>query len=278
MTKVSEIAYAKINLALHVRRRRDDGYHDIETLFAFLDDGDTIEIEPAAGFELRYTGEFGAALAQEALESNLITRAVRAVCDGELPKIRITLTKQLPIASGLGGGSADAAATIRALGRYAGQAIQETKALQIAADLGADVPACLASAPVIGRGTGTMLEPVENDVFGLSCLLVNPRMPLTTGPVFLNWDRVDRGALPDGSARNIMHDGRNDLEAPALSLCPAIADVLSSLQSTEPTLVRMSGSGASCFALYEDFDHASQSANALRAAHPDWWQMLGRLR
>jgi 4-diphosphocytidyl-2-C-methyl-D-erythritol kinase len=280
MTCMSETAYAKINLALHVRRRRDDGYHEIETLFAFLDDGDTIELEPAAEFQLKYAGEFGAALSEEPMESNLITRAVRSVFADELPKVCLTLTKRLPIASGLGGGSADAAATIRILVRYFGIAIDidEAQIMQIASDLGADVPACFASVPMIGRGIGASLDLIRNDVTGLSCLLVNPRVPLATGPVFASWNGQDRGPMPDGSARVVMAEGRNDLEASAISICPVIEDVLARLRQTKPLLTRMSGSGASCFALYEDERQASQAANDLGNDHPDWWQMLGRLR
>ena len=130
----------------------------------------------------------------------------------------------------------------------------------------------------IGRGTGTELEPVENDLKGTACLLVNPRIPLSTGPVFKAWDAVDRGALPAGKASEIAMKGRNDLEAPAISLCPAIADVLAALQDTAPVLARMSGSGATCFALYKIEQARDEAASQISVQHPDWWQMSGALR
>lgn len=262
----TEIAYAKINLALHVRRRRDDGYHELETLFAFLDCGDVLTVSLAPTFALHQTGRFGANTG--AVDDNLITRAARLTNEGALPGLRFDLDKQLPVAAGLGGGSADAAATLRLMG--AGDRHD------LAAMLGADVPACLDSLPVIGRGTGTELEPVENDVQGLWCLLVNPGVPLSTGPVFKAWDAIDRGPMSSGSARAIMLAGRNDLEAPARSLCPVIGELLDQLVNSDPVVARMSGSGASCFALYEDQRHAAQAARKL-AVH-GWWTMLGRLR
>jgi 4-diphosphocytidyl-2-C-methyl-D-erythritol kinase len=264
-----EIAFAKINLALHVRRRRDDGYHDLETLFAFLDDGDLISAEPAKEYALHEHGPFGGEAGPS--DTNLITRAARLVRVGQLPPLRVDLDKRLPVAAGLGGGSADAAAMLRLLG--AGDRHD------IATALGADVPACLASIPVIGTGTGTALMPVENDVSGLGCVLVNPLVPLLTGPVFANWDSVDRGPMATGTAREIMLGGRNDLEPSAIGLCPVIADVLTILRDTTPIVARMSGSGASCFAIYDDCDLAAAAAVQIRAhMHRDWWTMAGRLR
>jgi 4-diphosphocytidyl-2-C-methyl-D-erythritol kinase len=265
----TETAYAKINLALHVRRRRDDGYHEIETLFAFLDCGDELGVSPADAYELNERSEFGGRIGP--VEANLITRAARLASGGALPDLRFDLAKTLPVAAGLGGGSADAAAALRLLGagdRY-----------DLAAELGADVPACLASVPIIGRGIGVDLMPVENDVRGLSCVLVSPNVPLTTGPVFTAWDGVDRGPMPDGRARAIMMAGRNDLEAPAIGLCPVIGQVLAYLAETDALIVRMSGSGASCYALYQDHTQASEVARRLRELdHPEWWSMIGRLR
>jgi 4-diphosphocytidyl-2-C-methyl-D-erythritol kinase len=146
-----------------------------------------------------------------------------------------------------------------------------------AARLGADVPACVESVACIGRGTGTDLEAVENDLAGTPVLLVNPRVPLATGPVFVAWDRVDRGPLPEGPASRIAREGCNDLEAPAISLCPPIADVLAELRQGEAELVRMSGSGATCFALYRSHDVMRKAAEKLALRHPDWWQMSGHL-
>ncbi len=265
----AETAYAKINLALHVRRRRDDGYHDLETLFAFLDCGDTLTVTKSAEFALDQSGQFGANTGD--IDSNLVTRAARLANHGVLPNLRFDLDKQLPVAAGLGGGSADAAATLRLMG--GGDRVDHAESL------GADVPACLKSIPVVGLGTGTVLGPVENDVAGLACLLVNPGIPLATGPVFRAWGGIDRGPMPKGSAREIMMAGRNDLEAAAQMLCADIGAVLAFLASTRPTLARMSGSGASCFALYEDYDHAaSVEARLKERIEQRWWTMLGRLR
>ncbi len=264
-----DIAYAKINLALHVRRRREDGYHEIETLFAFLDDGDRLSMEPAEQFVLEASGAFGGMTGPT--ESNLITRAARLTGDGQLPAVRINLDKRLPVAAGLGGGSADAAATLRLLGA--------SDRLDFAAALGADVPSCLASIPVIGTGTGADLTPIDNDVSGLACLLVNPREPMPTGPVFANWDGVDRGPLQTGSARDIMMNGRNDLEASAIGLCPVIGEILAKLSDTNPIVARMSGSGATCFAIYEDHGRAAeQEAHIRENLGQKWWTMVGYLR
>jgi 4-diphosphocytidyl-2-C-methyl-D-erythritol kinase len=268
---VNEIAYAKINLALHIRARRGDGYHELETLFAFVDDGDRLSATPAAQDDLRVNGEFAPQL--DDLFENIVAKAL-----GTLPRTSgwaVSLDKRLPVAAGLGGGSADAGAVFRMVD--AAQGLPADWAGR-AARLGADVPACVASATCIGRGTGTELESMANDLAGMAVLLVNPRLPLATGPVFKGWDGVDRGALPSGSVREIALAGRNDLETPAITLCPAIADVLAALSETEPLVARMSGSGATCFALYERHDVMREAAEKLALIHPGWWQMAGNLR
>ena len=147
-----------------------------------------------------------------------------------------------------------------------------------AARLGADVPACVESVACLGCGTGTELEPVDNDLAGTSVLLVNPRVPLATGPVFAAWDGIDRGRLPRGPASVIASEGRNDLEAPAIALCPPVAAVLAALRATGAELVRMSGSGATCYALDRRHDVIRKAAETLESAHPEWWQMQGELR
>jgi 4-diphosphocytidyl-2-C-methyl-D-erythritol kinase len=265
----TEIAYAKINLALHVRARRGDGYHELETLFAFCDFGDALTISAADRFAFSVDGEFGAGLGTDA--DNLVVRAARAIRGDEVdPAFHIHLQKNLPVAAGLGGGSADAAAIFRMMGaadRY-----------DLAASLGADVPACIASVPCIGRGTGTDLAAVENDVARLNVLLINPCIPLSTGPVFKAWDGIDRGDMPGGTARQILLAGRNDLERPAISLCPAIADVLAALQATGPIIARMSGSGATCFALYEAQADVEAAKAEISVRQPGWWLVSGRLR
>ncbi len=266
-----ETAFAKINLALHVRARREDGYHELETLFAFVDDGDRLSAATALQDELRTIGEFGSQLDDPF--RNIVAKAL-----GKLPRASgwaVTLDKRLPIAAGLGGGSADAGAVFRMV--EAAQGLPADWAAR-AAKLGADVPACVRSITCIGRGTGTELEPIDNDLAGMGVLLVNPRVPLATGPVFKGWDGVDRGPLPQGSVRAITLAGRNDLELAAIALCPAIAGVLAALTETQPLVARMSGSGATCFALYECHDVMREAAEKLSLARPGWWQMTGSLR
>ena len=265
---MDETAYAKINLALHVRRRREEGYHAIETLFAFVDTGDELSIETAPRDELHITGEFADALTDPF--GNIVAQAL-----GKLPRPegwRVSLDKRLPVAAGLGGGSADAGAVFRMYDQRYG--LPENWH-ERAAKLGADVPACVESRTCIGRGTGAELEPGPQDLTGTPVLLVNPRVPLATGAVFTRWDGIDRGALPTGTARQIALAGRNDLEAPALALCPAIGDVLAALRDTDAWLVRMSGSGATCFALFDSLEGRDTAA---RAMNPAWWRMSAPLR
>jgi 4-diphosphocytidyl-2-C-methyl-D-erythritol kinase len=266
-----ETAYAKINLALHVRRRRDDGYHEIETLFAFVDAGDALTAERADEDRVTVSGEFATALNDPF--GNLVAKAL-----GVLPRpdgLHIHLDKSLPVAAGLGGGSADAGAVFRVVEHMHGLP-DDWRAR--AAKLGADVPACVESATCIGRGTGTELEPVENDLAGMPVLLINPRLPLATGPVFAAWNGEDRGPMPEGPSSHIAEEGRNDLEVPAIARCPEIAEVLGALRASGAFLARMSGSGASCFALYRRIRAREESAIALAAEHPHWWQLQGKLR
>lgn len=267
----TETAYAKINLALHVRRRREDGYHELETLFAFVDDGDRLVASPASRDVLHVTGEFAGALDDPF--GNIVAKALGKL--KHVPGWSVQLEKRLPVAAGLGGGSADAGAIFRMIERWS-KLPDDWR--EIAAGLGADVPACVESVTCVGRGTGTDLEPIDNDLAGTPVLLVNPRVPLPTGPVFKAWGGVDRGALPEGSARTIALAGRNDLEAPAIALCPQVAEVLEAMRATDPLLARMSGSGATCFALYDTDDDMRAAAEKLASAHPGWWQMAGSLR
>ena len=266
-----ETAFAKINLALHVREKMADGYHRIETVFAFAEDGDRLFVEEGASLELAVTGPFAAELAGEG--DNLILRAATALRDrhGVDRGAQLSLEKNLPVAAGLGGGSADAAATLRLLSRWWKLELDECDLLPIAARLGADVPACLFGGLVRGDGRGddlTRLDPDEA-LLDRPMLLVNPREPLPTHAVFGRWDGVDRGALID------WRDGRNDLEAAAIGLVPAIADVLKALHGAE--WARMSGSGATCFGLYGSQSERDSAAAAIAAAHPGWWVMATRL-
>jgi 4-diphosphocytidyl-2-C-methyl-D-erythritol kinase len=266
-----ETAWAKINLALHVRRRRADGCHEIETLFAFVDAGDRLAARSAARDELRVVGEFADQLTDPF--GNIVAKALSA-----LPRpdgLAITLEKNLPVAAGLGGGSADAGAVFR-LVREAHGLPEDWR--ERAAKLGADVPACVESRMCIGRGTGADLEAVENDLAGTAVLLLNPRVPLATAPVFSAWDGVDRGPLPEGPVSQIAREGRNDLEAPANGLCPSIAEVLAELRDGPADLVRMSGSGATCFALFCSHDVMRKAAESLASRRPGWWQLRGSLK
>jgi 4-diphosphocytidyl-2-C-methyl-D-erythritol kinase len=266
----AETAYAKINLALHVRRRREDGYHELETLFAFVDVGDGLTARLAKRDELTVVGEFAPQLADPF--GNIVAQTL-----AKLPRsqgMSLTLEKNLPVAAGLGGGSADAGAVFRIV-----ETMQELPEdwRERAASLGADVPACVESKMCLGHGTGTELSSVVNDLEGTPVLLVNPRVPLATGPVFQAWDGRDRGPLPDGPASHTAREGRNDLEAPAIALVPEIRSVLETL-AQGATLARMSGSGATCFALYRDMDALRVASERVTADHPHWWQMAGRLR
>ncbi len=271
MIALRETAYAKINLALHVRERRHDGYHEVETLFAFVDDGDRLSARISEQDELKIFGEFAPELTDPC--GNIISQAL-----GALPRasgLAIELEKRLPVAAGLGGGSADAGAVFRL--------VREAYGLpddwhDRAAKLGADVPACVESIACIGRGTGTELTPIENDLAGTPVLLVNPRAPLSTNPVFKAWDGQDRGPMPVGSVSTIAEQGRNDLQDAAISLCAPIAGVREALSQTPAFLNRMSGSGATCFALYRSHDVMREAAEKLTSDHPDWWMMQGTLR
>lgn len=263
-----EIAYAKINLALHVRRRRGDGYHELETLFAFVDAGDVLSASPASADSLRVIGEFGGALDDPF--GNIVAKALRSLRHG--PGWAVTLEKNLPVAAGLGGGSADAGAIFRMVRDSHG--LPEDWHAR-AAKLGADVPACVESVACIGRGTGTELEPIANDLADTPVLLVNPRIPLATGPVFKAWDGVDRGPLEGGNLREMALLGRNDLEASALTLVSEIGDVLAALRQTGAWLTRMSGSGATCFALYDSAQARDAAADGLPR---EWWRLVGKLR
>lgn len=266
-----ETAYAKINLALHVRRCREDRYHELETLFAFVDAGDRLSVSPAARDELRTVGEFGGQLTDPF--DNIVMQALSA-----LPRPQgwaVTLEKNLPVAAGLGGGSADAGALFRLVEREYGLP-DDWQAR--AAKLGADVPACVRSVTAVGRGTGTELEPVESDLAGMAVLLVNPRVAVPTGPIFARWEGQDRGPLVGETAREIAECNGNDLQDIAVIHHPEIVAVLNALAASAPLLRRMSGSGATCFALYDSPAVRDAAAEAIAAAHPGWWQLSGALR
>ena len=266
---IVESAPAKINLALHVRARRPDGYHELETLFAFVTDGDSVTLTPGP-LSLTITGPFAAGLSGEG--DNLVLRAARGFAErfGTSVGGAFTLDKHLPVASGIGGGSADAAAALRTLARANDIAIDDPRLLARAADLGSDVPACLLGRTALGQGRGEKLEPLDGPS-GMPVLLVNPGVAVSTAAVFKAWDGRDRGPMPDGDVLSLARAGRNDLEAPARALAPAIDAVLALLEKGPPLLSRMSGSGATCFALYATVTDRAAAAAMIRAAHPRWW-------
>lgn len=279
MLRRTETAYAKINLALHVRTRRDDGYHELESLVAFLDYGDHVQIEGADTDSLTVAGEFGELVGDAG--DNLLTRTLawaRQHQNPDIPPMATKLLKRLPVAAGLGGGSADAAALLRLLAEN-GLLRQKLDDLRSqTASLGADVPACIMSRPLLMRGIGEQIEAVEDGSLAeISAVLVNPRVPVLTGPVFKGWDRQDRGGLGKGCAVEVALRGRNDLQTPAIALCPVIGDVIAMLDATKPLLARMSGSGATCFALYDNAERAAKAADQISTQQPDWWVKAGRL-
>lgn len=275
-----EIAYAKINLALHVRAREADGYHRIETLFFFARDGDLLRATEADTLSLAITGPFAGALADE--KDNLVLRAAEAMRQafGIRRGAALTLDKRLPVASGIGGGSADAAAALRLLAGLWSIEPFDARLGDIARSLGADVPACLASIPMRGEGRGERLTPVSSGrLAGMPLLLVNPGVAVPTGPVFKAWDGKDRGSLGEGDPLTIAKAGRNDLETPACALVPVIATVIDSLRACPGVLLaRMSGSGATCFALFENESDRSLAAESIRRRTPDWWCLETELR
>ncbi|XZP55286.1 4-(cytidine 5'-diphospho)-2-C-methyl-D-erythritol kinase [Sphingobium sp. CR28] len=272
----TETAYAKINLALHVRARRDDGYHEIESLFAFCEDGDVLTATPRddGALTLAIEGPFAGDLAADA--DNLVLRAARALrnASGSQLGADLALTKNLPVASGIGGGSADAAATLRLLMTLWEVDAPAVDLPGIGRSLGADVPACLASGTLFGSGVGEQLQPIDLDLSGTPILLVNPLIPCPTGPVFAEWDGVDRGPLDP----NAWQRGRNDLAASAIDLVSEIDEVLAVLKAQLPRVARMSGSGATCFALFGNEAQRDAAADRLIADHPDWWIMTSSLR
>ncbi len=268
-----EAAPAKVNLALHLRRRRDDGYHDLETLFAFTDFGDTLRVVYEEGLSLAVDGPFTAAVGDG---DNLVLRAARALAlAGGCPAhAALTLDKHIPVAAGLGGGSADAAAALRLLNRFWRLDWPLERLAEVAVPLGADVPACVFSRTLAGAGRGDELAPLDLGLAGTPILLVNPRVAVPTGPVFAGWDGIDRGPLDPAGWRT----ARNDLASPAITLAPVIAAVLDALAATGATFVRMSGSGATCLALYADAADCSAAERALADRHAQWWTVATTLR
>ncbi len=289
-TVITEQAPAKLNLYLHVLGRRADGYHELDSLVAFADISDTVSVRSAEGLSLTIEGPFAPALAAEPSSDNLVTRAARLLAESigrPDPAIAITLTKRLPVESGIGGGSADAAATLRALARLWEIGADHPSLRPLAARLGADVPVCLTGRPAYFGGVGDIIDPAP-PLPPCAVVLVNPSIPLSTPAVFRARTGSfspaarfgDDAPLPDAAAfAELLAQRHNDLTAPAQSLVPEIGAVLEALSATSGCLLaRLSGSGTTCFALYADPVLARLAAAELTRAHAGWWVVPGRLQ
>ena len=281
MPSLTEYARAKINLHLHVVGRRADGYHLLDSLVVFAAIGDRLTVSPAAHLTLSVTGPFAAGLQTES--DNLVLRAARALAThaGLNASGALTLEKNLPVASGIGGGSADAAAALRLLTRFWG--LDPSTPGQLAAGLGADVPVCVAGEPALMSGIGEILSPAPT-LPGIGIVLVNPGVAVSTPAVFRTRSGPfsDPAQFPESGWKNAqtltgsLHATRNDLEPPARALTPAIGDVLDTLTATPDCLLaRMSGSGATCFGLFPNPEAARSAARTI--LHDGWWVWGGGL-
>lgn len=268
----TELARAKVNLALHVLGRREDGYHELDSIVAFASVADRLIFEEASEWRLDVTGPFAPQLSRGG--ENLVLKAARAFGEahpGQVTKYRITLEKNLPIAAGIGGGSADAAACLRALSAL-GRVIDSGNLVSIAATLGSDVPVCLQGRTCRMRGLGERIDILE-DVPQMPAVLVNPDFPLATGDVFAKLSlRAGSRAFSGLVAGAELASCRNDLTPSALALAPVISKVLAALRA-EPGVrfARMSGSGATCFGIFSSSGAAEAAAVTVAQAHPDWW-------
>jgi 4-diphosphocytidyl-2-C-methyl-D-erythritol kinase len=282
----TRLARAKVNLFLHVGALQSDGYHPLSSLMTFADVGDRVTIEASADFGFAVDGPFGAGLGDGA--DNLVVQAREALAQAFRPgwsAFTLTLHKRLPIASGIGGGSADAAAAMHLMAERSGlnaDAAGQRTLLRIAGELGSDVPVCLVGLPRLGQGRGDELStpPAFPD---LPAVLVNPLLSSPTGGVYRGYDAA--GAPGDaeapawpvdlasvGAVARFLAGCRNDLEAPAIALQPAITEVLAALRGRPQTLLaRMSGSGATCFALCAGLAERDALATAVAAEYPGWW-------
>ena len=281
-----ELARAKINLTLTVRGRRPDGYHELQSLVTFAEVADEIEFHPGPDLGITCRGPF----APEIVGTNLVEATLRRLQDlGQGLRLgAVTLTKNLPVAAGLGGGSADAAAVLRAVRAANPDAANRIAWHDIAVRLGADVPVCLAGRPACMWGIGDRIEPIDEGLPALSVVLVNPRVPLSTAQVFaaLNAPPAPPARRPELDADidtledllGLMRRVGNDLERPATALLPVITDIKAALIAQPGChLAALSGSGPTCFAIFSDDAAASQAATALTAAHPQWWTVATRL-
>jgi 4-diphosphocytidyl-2-C-methyl-D-erythritol kinase len=279
--RFADSAPAKVNLTLRVLGRRLDGYHDLESLVAFADIGDDLSLTPDGELALTVGGPSAAQAGEGA--DNLVIKAARALA-ARVPGLRFGtfhLDKRLPVAAGLGGGSADAAAALRLLARANGLAADDPRLFEAARAAGADVPVCLDPRPRLMRGIGDVLS-APLALPPLPAVLVNPGVALSTKSVFVRWTAAAAPAAFDGSKFSatlgrdewlqLLALHGNDLEPAAIALEPMIAEVLAELRALPGCrLARMSGSGATCFALFAAAAAAIEGANTLAAAHPQWW-------
>jgi 4-diphosphocytidyl-2-C-methyl-D-erythritol kinase len=290
---LTEQGRAKVNLTLRVVGRRFDGLHDLESVVAFADCADRLTLTPGAKLDLTTTGPLAEACGEAA--DNLVFKAARLL--GEMvPDLKLgefTLDKVLPVAAGIGGGSADAAAALRLLAQANGLALDDARLIEVAKRTGADVPVCLHSRACVMTGVGETLLPLS--VPKMPCVMVNPCVPVATRDVFAALglrngdllvgasDVMRAAAWPEPGASiedwvEALAAGANDLEAPAIRIQPVIGAVLSALSASNGAwLARMSGSGATCFAIYENTAEAQRAAQKIRLDHPQWWVHSGVL-
>lgn len=269
------LARAKVNLCLHITGQRADGLHLLDSIVVFPEVGDVITATPAETLSLTIDGPFGDNLSSGT--GNLITQAARLLSD---KGAALTLQKNLPLASGIGGGSSDAAATIRLLTDMWGLARPDITAL---AKLGADVPVCMDQRPVRMQGIGEVLIPLQS-LPDFWVVLVNSGQGVETGPVFGAMEHRNNPEIsnipPNFSTLEMFIDflaaQRNDMQAAATKICPVIADVLTAISTTNCPLARMSGSGGTCFGLYENADAAQNAATAIKDLHPEWWVVAAK--
>ena len=281
-TVLTERAPAKINLTLRVLGRRDDGYHDLESLVVFAGEADELALVPGEPLELVVDGPTAAASGD--IADNLVLRVTRALAE-RVPDLltgRFRLTKRLPVAAGVGGGSSDAAAALRLLARLNGLAPDDARLREAAAPTGADVPVCVDPRARLMRGIGDVLTaPLR--LAPLHAVMINPGVPVPTRDVFgkIGLQRGERrgSATPDpgdldslDAVLAFMAAAHNDLEPPALALQPVIGEVLAALRArTGCRLARMSGSGATCFGLFAADQQAEAASSVIAAAQPHWW-------
>ena len=290
---LTEEARAKVNLTLRVVGRRVDGYHDLESLVAFADCADRLSLTPGSSLDLKTIGPLAAACGETA--DNLVLKAARLLGErvADLKVGSFTLDKVLPVAAGIGGGSADAAAALRLLARLNDLALDDERLREVALLTGADVPVCLAQSPCDMTGVGETLLPVS--LPKIPCVLVNPRIPVATKDVFAALglrngellvgagDVLQATAWPEPGASvedwvEVLAANSNDLEAPATRIQPVIGEVIAALNATNGAwLARMSGSGATCFAIFENTAEAQRAAQKIRLDHPQWWVHAGVL-